>query len=104
MPTHLHLPVGPSFPTDHRDLDAPHRKLLAPLADLLAAATEAAHAANDAPTAARLDQAWLLVVAAVVDTGGEVRSGSRTARSPPCIALPCFGRSGAASVVYCGSR
>jgi hypothetical protein len=72
MPTHHSLPLVPSFPTDQRALDAPHRKMLAPLADLLVVATEAAHAANDAPTVARLDQAWLLVVAAVVDTHGGV--------------------------------
>lgn len=72
MPTHPTLPLVPSFPTDQRALDAPHRQLLAPLADLLAAATAAAHAANDPPTAERLDQAWLLVVAAVVDTQGGI--------------------------------
>ncbi|MDQ2787124.1 MAG: hypothetical protein M3Y58_19205 [Chloroflexota bacterium] len=63
--------VVPSFPTDHRDHDAPHRKLLGPLADMLVVATEAAHAADDASTAERLDQAWLLVVAAVMDTLGD---------------------------------
>ena len=71
MPTHRRLPVISQFPADRRDLDAPHRTMLRPLADMLVVATEAAHAAHDAPTAERLDQAWLLVVAAVVDTQGE---------------------------------
>ncbi|MGI8854451.1 MAG: hypothetical protein ACR2JW_01745 [Thermomicrobiales bacterium] len=61
-------PTVSTFPTDTRDPDAPHRRLLAPLADMLGVATEAARAAHDTLTEERLDQAWLLIVAAVVDT------------------------------------
>ncbi len=72
MPTHLTLPTvtDSDFPGDQRDRDAPHRRVLAPLADLLVVATEAARDAGDAPSAERLDQAWLLVVAAAIDTQG----------------------------------
>lgn len=71
-PTNRTSPVVPAFPPDQRALDAPHRKLLAPIADLLVVATEAARAADDATTATRLDQAWLLIVAAVIDTHGSI--------------------------------
>lgn len=66
----LAAPFAARFPVDLRDLDAPHRRLLVPVADLLAVALEHAHAARDLRTADRLDQAWLLVVAALADTGG----------------------------------
>lgn len=93
------------FPADRRDHDAPHRRMLAPLADLLAVATEAAQAHRDPTTAARLDQAWLLVSAALLDTQSDPPDGTgggmtgaapaaapRRTRRPP----PSKGRSPAA--------
>ncbi len=80
-------PFAARFPVDVRDLDAPHRRLLVPVADLLAVALEQSHAATDTRTADRLDQAWLLVVAAIADTGGGNDDGPprrpRTKRANP---------------------
>jgi len=70
MSTPLTPPVVPAFPPDQRALDAPHRRLLMPLADLIGVAKCAARDARDPITEKRLDEAWILVVAAVVDTLG----------------------------------
>lgn len=75
MSTSHTSPIVASFPPDHRDLDAPHRRLLGPLVDLLSVARRAALDANDASAARRLDEAWILVVAAAVDTEGRLPLG-----------------------------